>query len=447
MQWTDLYREHLARVSDDLGAALRASEEAGRPFDAVVLHAGTELEYHRDDQAIPFVTDPHFARVVPAAGPDHLLHFSAATGLKLVQVVPRDFWYEAPADEGHPWRELLEVVVVEDEEQAVRALDDGERRAYVGPDEDVAHRLAAEVEPEALLTRLDWARGAKTRYEVECIRRAAEVAAAGHRAVRDGAAEGMSERELHFEFLRATGSLEVELPYPTIIGWNENGAVLHYQSKEPARPRERRALLIDAGVDCWGYASDITRTWTQPDAPDGFADLVDGVNALQRRLVEAVRPDLSYVDLHLEAHREVARLLGEMGVLKVGEEEALERRLTSAFLPHGLGHHLGVQVHDVGGHLLDATGRVQEPPADHPFLRTTRRLAEGHVVTIEPGIYFIDMLLEPLRGGEHASSVDWQKVDALAPGGGVRIEDDVLVTSEGSEDLSRPFLPAQVDAA
>jgi Xaa-Pro dipeptidase len=114
-------------------------------------------------------------------------------------------------------------------------------------------------------------------------------------------------------------------------------------------------------------------------------------------------------------------------------------------MPHGLGHHLGLQVHDVAGHQVDAAGTVVDPPPEHPFLRTTRPLAEGHLVTIEPGLYFIPMLLEPVREGEHSASVDWALVDDLVLRGGIRIEDDVWVTPDGGEDLTRPQIPGHRD--
>jgi Xaa-Pro dipeptidase len=440
MQLHDLYVDHLEQVKRDLDLALERSAAAGAPYRGVVIHAGSEVLYHRDDQPIFFRSDPHFARVAPQRGDDHLLHYSPERGLKLLQVVPRDYWYEAPTEVEHPAATLLPTEIFEDEEAAISQLADEVGLAFIGSDEEVADELDADVEPEALMASLDWTRGKKTAYEVHCLREAARRAAPGHVAVRDGAAGGLSERELHYDFLRATGELEAELPYPTIIGWNENAAVLHYQSKDANSPGARRSLLIDAGVSHLGYACDITRTWVGPDAPEEFTALHHGMDALQRRLVAAVGPGVSYIDLHVDAHREVAELLVEVGVLRVSAEEAIEGGITRAFFPHGLGHHLGLQVHDVGGHMADATGVSLDPPDEHPFLRTTRPLEEGHVVTIEPGLYFIEMLLTPLRSGADAGRIDWNLVERLSPCGGIRIEDDVLVTREGGEDLTRPLV-------
>ena len=115
----------------------------------------------------------------------------------------------------------------------------------------------------------------------------------------------------------------------------------------------------------------------------------------------------------------------------------LQQGVTSTFFPHGLGHPIGLQVHDVAG-FSDEQGQLIPRPPGHPFLRMTRTLAPGMVVTIEPGIYFIPTLLKKLRAEEKsARSVDWGKVEHLAKFGGVRIEDEVHCTGSAPENLSR----------
>jgi Xaa-Pro dipeptidase len=127
--------------------------------------------------------------------------------------------------------------------------------------------------------------------------------------------------------------------------------------------------------------------------------------------------------------------------VRTGDEQAFERGLTHPFFPHGVGHHLGIQVHDVAGRQADAAGTPAPPPKEHPYLRNTRTIEAGHVFTIEPGVYFIPMLLRPFRSGPHASLFDWASIDALAPLGGVRVEDNVAVTAEGPRNLTREALP------
>ena len=133
----------------------------------------------------------------------------------------------------------------------------------------------------------------------------------------------------------------------------------------------------------------------------------------------------------------IAALLVESGLLRCPAEQALQEGLVTRFFPHGIGHLLGLQVHDVGGTQAGPDGGEIPRPAGHPALRLTRTLETGFVVTMEPGIYFIDALLAPLRQGPHASHVDWERVAALRPFGGIRIEDDLAVTESGCENLTR----------
>jgi Xaa-Pro dipeptidase len=111
--------------------------------------------------------------------------------------------------------------------------------------------------------------------------------------------------------------------------------------------------------------------------------------------------------------------------------------VTSAFFPHGLGHPIGLQVHDVAGFQASETGGTIARPQGHPYLRMTRALEPGMVVTIEPGLYFIDMLLDELRAKPVAADIDWSQVERFRPYGGIRIEDDVVCTDGDPENLTR----------
>ncbi|MOA46834.1 Xaa-Pro dipeptidase [compost metagenome] len=111
--------------------------------------------------------------------------------------------------------------------------------------------------------------------------------------------------------------------------------------------------------------------------------------------------------------------------------------MTNAFFPHGLGHFLGLQVHDAGGFMQDERGTHLPAPEQFPYLRCTRVMEVGQVFTIEPGLYFIDSLLEPLRQSEQGKRVNWNKVEALRPFGGIRIEDNIVLHGDGVENLTR----------
>ncbi len=445
-----LFAAHIDTVCEHAEKALNLAAEHEARYDGIVFHAGSQGYYHADDRAVFFKPVPHFARFAPLQGPDHLLLFEPGAKPKLWQVVPADYWYEPPSQPRHPYAEVLDVVQVGSRDEAVKQMGDVSKCAYVGdnPRAAAAMRIALEnIEPKTLLAALDWYRAEKTPYEVHCVREAARRAGAGHGVVREGFARRDSERTLHANYLDATGMLENEAPYTNIIAWDEGAAILHYQSKRVETPDPGAVLLIDAGAVHDGYASDITRTYANERAHPVFRDILDRMDAMQLQLVDRVGPGRAYLDLHVHAHQGVAQILCDTGILKTSPDEAMERKLTLPFLPHGVGHHLGIQVHDVGGKQVSPRGDRQDPPPEHPYLRTTRPLDPGHIVTIEPGLYFIPLLLDPKRDSAEKDAFDWKLIDALTPCGGVRVEDDVLVTDDGFDNLTRPFVPGHRNGA
>ena len=297
--------------------------------------------------------------------------------------------------------------------------------------------------PPALLGHIDYHRAWKSLYEMDNMREANRIAVRGHCAAEKAFREGLSEYEIHMAYLSATGSREQELPYPNIVALNENAAVLHHMVLGGQRPQRSRSFLIDAGAQYRGYASDITRTYVE-EVSEGsqtssghecFRALIAGVDKLQLQLVESLKPGVDYCELHIQAHQSIARLLTELGVLSVSPEEALVEGITSAFFPHGLGHLIGAQVHDKGGHLASPSGESREPAAEHRFLRCTRTVDANMAFTVEPGIYFIPLLLQPWR--EKGGAFNWPLVEQLIPYGGIRVEDDVIVHSDRVENLTR----------
>jgi Xaa-Pro dipeptidase len=221
---------------------------------------------------------------------------------------------------------------------------------------------------------------------------------------------------------------------------NEGGAVLHYQIQQTARPAKSHSLLIDAGAEFGGYASDITRTHSNQD-PE-FAALIKRFDELQLDLCARVRVGLDWKDFHQASYRAISEFLREVGVINVSADEAIDSALTTVFYPHGIGHLLGLQVHDVGGLQGTPEGKLIERPYNHPFLRLTRKLEDGYVVTVEPGFYFIDQLLDEAKTKATGRMIDWKRVDQLKKFGGVRIEDNVVARAGGQENLTRPAFNA-----
>jgi Xaa-Pro dipeptidase len=155
-----------------------------------------------------------------------------------------------------------------------------------------------------------------------------------------------------------------------------------------------------------------------------------------------VRDGQSYPQLHDHAHHVLAGILHGQGFIRMSAESAVESGVSTAFFPHGLGHPIGLQVHDVAGFQKDESGGAIARPAAHPYLRFTRTLQPRMVVTIEPGIYFIDLLLAQLKDSPQSKDINWDKVDHFRRFGGIRIEDDVVCTTGDPENLTRDAFAA-----
>jgi Xaa-Pro dipeptidase len=169
--------------------------------------------------------------------------------------------------------------------------------------------------------------------------------------------------------------------------------------------------------------------------------LIDSMQTLQQQVCSAVRANVDFVELDTFAHRLLGIVLREHMLTKCSPEESVASGITRAFLPHGLGHLLGLQVHDAGGQQIDPSGKLRPPPENRPHLRLTRTLEAGFVVTIEPGLYFIPALLKPLLE-RYEDKLNRAKIERLIPFGGIRIEDNVEVTPEGSKNLTREAFAA-----
>ncbi len=434
MPWSSidsvLFGAHLQSTLTAIEAALAATG-----YDTLVVHAGNPRLLFQDDQVSPFRINPWFAWLVPAPpAPGSLLRIRRGEVPELFFVAPDDYWHSPPAIPTAAWTSGFRVRAVPTGQAALAELS-----APAGPAAWLGEPVPPDAEwqpnPPQLIAVLEQARCRKTPYEIACLREATRMGGAGHLAAERAFRAGASEFDIHLAFLAAVRHTDEELPYPGIVALNEHAATLHYQLRDRQPPARSLSLLIDAGASCRGYGSDITRTWAM--GPGAFAALIDGMHGVQQELCAAVAPGADWRELHLMAHRLVARLLREAGILKTSVDEAVESGISSVFLPHGLGHLLGLQVHDVAGFKPGADAEPIPRPPGHPALRLTRRLEAGMVVTVEPGIYFIDSLLASLRSGPHADAVNWTLVQTLAACGGIRIEDDVVVTASGHDNLTR----------
>ena len=427
-----LYDDHIRIQKSRTDAAL-----ASCGFDALAIYAGRAPLKFLDDQPYPFTVNPHFRLWTPQTdAQDCWIVYRPGATLQLIFLQPIDYWHKPPAVPSDDWTKHFGISVIRNASQARSHIAAIERCAFIGDwQEEFADWGFAARNPQQLLDRLHYSRAVKTAYEVERMREASVRAARGHAAAEAAFRAGGSEYEIHLDFLRATLHTDNELPYSSIVALNENAAVLHYQHQERLPPPRQHSFLIDAGAASSGYAADVTRTHAFDS--DDFEALIDGMHALQLSLCGQVRKGVDYADIHLDAHRQIARLLSTADIVNVSPDEAVARGVSGVFFPHGVGHLLGLQVHDVAGFMVNADGSSKARPPGHPNLRLTRTLEPGFAVTIEPGLYFIDALVDEARNGAHADAINWKRVDDLRIYGGIRIEDNVACTDAAPENLTR----------
>ena len=438
----------------------RAAERWDLDRGVVLVPAGLMLPIAGTDQFHDYHAHPEHRYLAGVGQPGGVLAFDAGEGWTLFVPQPdaaERVWTgdgpslaavgEAAGLEARPASELggwLERR--RGEPLAVIANDDITlRAAEYGVESWASLEFATdEEESERLRTVVAELRRAKDPRELALMREAAAATHRGHMAGIRKARAGMSERalqiEIEVEFFRAGAE---RTAYGSIVGGGPNAATLHF-APTAREFGEGELILVDAGAEIGGYASDVTRTYPVGTRFEGIQrDLYELVLGVQERAIAGARPGKEYRELHLAASVETAQGLIDLGLLRGEAEDLVERDAQALFFPHGLGHMLGLATHDAGGCL---EGRV---PSERPTLRYLRAdlpLQPGYVVTIEPGVYFIRALLEDpdLRRRYH-DDVDWERVDGLLDFGGIRIEDDVLITEEGAEVLSAAT-PKSLDA-
>lgn len=450
-----LFSAHQATVTARWESALAANH-----FDCAVVSAGANQNYFLDDQAPPFRPNPHFAQFYPDRDSEHCeLIVTPGETPRLLFYQPKDFWHMQPkiAD----WANQNFIVETHDSTESLAAARDGYVRghnnvAHIGPMPLMSSTVdtaatgsttqsASTHNPVSLIAHLDFLRSQKTPFEVAAMRESTAQAVRGHLVAKDAFYAGASEYDIYMQYLTATTNTAAEQPYSSIVALNEHAGVLHYQHYDRQVPPAHLSFLIDAGASHLGYASDITRTYGGTAAPAEFVEMIRLLDHQQLELIDSIHVGQPYEAMHQNMIERIAGVLTTCGVLTCSLDEAIAEQRADPFMPHGLGHLIGLQTHDVGGQQANTAGKLAPPSDRFPALRLTRPLENDAVFTIEPGIYFIPMLLDALRGTP--APIDWALVDALTPCGGIRIEDNVWLTNDGAVNLTRQAFTEQELAA
>jgi Xaa-Pro aminopeptidase len=427
-----LMRESESDVAAQLERRRRAVAERWDLGDGiVVIGAGSRIHVPgRADLTYPFRSHSEYLYLTDRERPEGVLAFDPAEGwVDFVAPVTRAerLWEGAPNGEaeGTPLPEL----------DAWLAARTGRRIACLGARVARTATLSCDAELEAgARAALNHVRRQKDQLELTRMRAAEQATRAGFATAVSLIEPGRNERELQIELEAAFFRNGADaLAFDTIVGGGPNSAVLHF----PPSARRLAAgdlVLIDAGGEFRGYASDITRTYPAAGQLTAEqAELHALVHEANRVATSLCGPGVEFRDVHRAAASILASGLVDFGLLRGDPEDLVEQGAVFVFFPHGVGHMVGLGIRDAGEVLPGRDEREDE----FPRLRVDLPLLPGHVVTIEPGVYFVPALVHDADLRErHRDAVDWERAEQLLGFGGIRIEDNVLVTETGFEVLT-----------
>ncbi|MDX9907071.1 MAG: aminopeptidase P family protein [Bacteroidales bacterium] len=312
----------------------------------------------------------------------------------------------------------------------------------------VHHSQVKDFVSEELIRAIVTMRSVKEDIEIREIERAVDVAYIMHTTGMKMAKPGVVEQEIAGVIEGIALSHGGPVSFPVILSIDGQTLHNHYHGNIL---KEGRMMVIDAGCEsALHYASDITRT-----VPVGGQfnqrqkEIYEIVLKANMETIKATRPGIYYKEMHLLAAKTIATGLKELGLMKGDVDEAVSQGAHALFFPHGLGHMLGLDVHDMEGLGENFVGYdstiARSSQFGLAFLRFGRKLEPGFVLTNEPGCYFIPALIDQWRAeGRFTEFINYDKVETYKDFGGIRIEDDVLVTADGNRVLGKP-IPKTVD--
>lgn len=416
-------------MSNHINARRQRAQSALNTNHIVLIGAGSHIPVPGGmDRIYPF--KPH---------PDHYWLTGHRTPGAVLAFDPQDGWRDFTPDlteDDHVWEGLTER-----EGEPISGLttwlnERGGRPIAVlgvggGPLDGIECDAAASASFTELL--LD-ARRAKDEVEVGLMKRACAATAAGFERARAFAVPGVTEREIQIELeaecYRQGGQA---MGYDAIVGTGTNAAVLHF-APSTREVKEGDFVLIDAGCEIDGYTADVTRTFVVGTPTQQQTELHGIVREALEYGNSQCKPGKEWRELHLECAAIMAKGLVSLGILRGDPQGLVEQDVHALFFPHGLGHLVGLGVRDGSGYL---PGRQRSDRFGLAFLRMDLPLKPGYITTVEPGLYFIEPLLkDPARRERFADSINWEEVDRWLHIGGVRLEDNLLVTESEPVNLT-----------
>ncbi|CAM8887213.1 unnamed protein product [Rhodiola kirilowii] len=459
---------HVTNRSKLLKSLRQHLVESGRPLRGfVLLQGGEEKMRHCTDHCELFRQESYFAYLFGVREPDFYGAIDIATGDSILfipklpeeyavwlgMIKPLSYFKDTYFVEKVFYIDQMVEVLHDQKHQSGKALlfllhglntDSG---SYSKPAEFKGIEKF-EKDLSTLHPILTECRVVKSSLELSVIQFANDISSEAHIEVMRNTRIGMKEYQLESMFLHHTymyGGCR-HCSYTCICATGDNSAVLHYG--HAAAPNDRTfedgdMALLDMGAEFHFYGSDITCSFPVNGKFTADQSLVynfEYIEPLQAVLkahndvISSMRPGVSWVEMHKLAERVILESLRNGSILSGDVDEMMLERLGAVFMPHGLGHLLGIDTHDPGGYLKDVE-RPKEPGLKS--LRTARKLEEGMVITVEPGCYFIDALLLPAMKSMRTSKFfNHELINNFRGFGGVRIESDVHVTSDGCKNMT-----------
>ncbi len=411
---------------------------------AVVYMKGAELMYrYETDYEFPFRQESNFWYLTGVNEPDcHLLldlnkqeyhlfvpkrdaHYAVWHG----RVKPKEQYQEEYQPDHLHYEAKLPAVLKDLNPETIYCLNE-EQAEFI---EEFERKTPIDL--EILEEAITHCRVFKTDWELDQLRKAAKVNNTAHRAVLEALEPGLFEYELKavFDYHNIRNGLMLDA-YNGIFAGGNNSAILHYVENSE-KIEDGDLFLIDAGYECNGYASDFTRTYpANGKFTDVQASVYDAVLEAQNKVIETSEPGVKMEDLHMLSARVMLQGLKDAGLVRGNIDDMMNEDIFALFFPHGLGHFLGLDTHDVGGY-PKGVERIERPGIK--YLRMRRSLQPGMAITIEPGLYFIPALLEPAFEDNRTSNfLNKEKLEQMFDFGGVRIEDNLIITEDGCENLT-----------
>jgi Xaa-Pro dipeptidase len=450
--WPDIFRQRRNKIREAVGGG-------------IILWIGHVLQPRNyAGNAYPFRQNSHFLYYTGLSEPDSAMLAFPESGYDILFCKPEsmdDIVWSGPRRSRNEWAAEAGIDRVEDldrlEEHLSRARTQGTTIHYLPPYQYSALFKASQLlkmetgavidnVSQHLMEQVAKQRSIKSEVEIAEIEEALILTDRMHRACMAAARPGMIEHELAGLIQGIALSVDRQQAFDPIV--TVHGEVLHNHSYDGVLA-EGQLLLNDSGAESlMNYASDITRTFpVNGRFTTAQAEVYQLVLRMQIETIGMTKPGISYREVHLNACKVLVEGLCSMGLMRGNPSDAVEVGAHALYFPHGIGHMMGLDVHDMED-LGDIVGyKSQEKRSGQfglNFLRLSRPLESGFVLTVEPGIYFIPALIDRWQQEfRHKEFINYDKIAAFRGFGGIRIEDDVLVTSTGVRVLG-PGIPKTI---